>query len=119
MPCALTTNTNVIIPPNKIRFYTWSLTIIANDFSLPFERVDGGGGTSRDGERKKRPRTAFTAAQIKTLEAEFERNKYLSVSKRIQLSKALKLTETQVRIFFPSYLLLGMPYLLHGIVRFT
>jgi len=30
------------------------------------------------------------------LESEFERNKYLSVSKRMQLSKQLKLTETQV-----------------------
>nr|CAD7596758.1 unnamed protein product [Timema genevievae] len=46
-------------------------------------------------ERKKRPRTAFTAAQIKSLEAEFERNKYLSVAKRLQLSRSLKLTETQ------------------------
>lgn len=51
-----------------------------------------------DDERKKRPRTAFTAAQIKSLEAEFERNKYLSVAKRLQLSKTLKLTETQVRV---------------------
>lgn len=49
-------------------------------------------------ERKKRPRTAFTAAQIKSLEAEFERNKYLSVAKRCQLSKTLKLTETQVSL---------------------
>ena len=47
-------------------------------------------------DRKKRPRTAFTAAQIKALESEFEKNKYLSVSKRMQLSKQLKLTETQV-----------------------
>ena len=52
-----------------------------------------------DEERKKRPRTAFTAAQIKSLEAEFERNKYLSVAKRLQLSKSLKLTETQVVIY--------------------
>ena len=49
-------------------------------------------------DRKKRPRTAFTAAQIKALESEFEKNKYLSVSKRMQLSKQLKLTETQVNI---------------------
>lgn len=49
-------------------------------------------------DRKKRPRTAFTAAQIKALENEFEKNKYLSVSKRMQLSKQLKLTETQVRL---------------------
>ena len=50
-------------------------------------------------DRKKRPRTAFTAAQIKALENEFEKNKYLSVSKRMQLSKQLKLTETQVSYF--------------------
>ena len=53
-----------------------------------------------DEDRKKRPRTAFTASQIKSLEAEFERNKYLSVAKRLQLSKSLKLTETQVKNSF-------------------
>ncbi|XP_069688178.1 homeobox protein ceh-19 [Periplaneta americana] len=53
-------------------------------------------------ERKKRPRTAFTAAQIKALEAEFEKNKYLSVAKRLQLSKSLKLTETQIKIWFQN-----------------
>ncbi|KAJ8977416.1 hypothetical protein NQ317_011321, partial [Molorchus minor] len=59
-----------------------------------------------DDEKKKRPRTAFTAAQIKSLEAEFEKNKYLSVAKRCQLSKTLKLTETQGvsgRGFFNNY----------------
>ncbi|XP_017776484.1 PREDICTED: homeobox protein ceh-30 [Nicrophorus vespilloides] len=55
-----------------------------------------------DDDRKKRPRTAFTAAQIKSLEAEFERNKYLSVAKRCQLSKSLKLTETQIKIWFQN-----------------
>jgi hypothetical protein len=58
-----------------------------------------GTGTSAD-ERKKRPRTAFTAAQIKALEAEFERNKYLSVSKRLHLSRTLHLTETQVSAYW-------------------
>ncbi|XP_022257617.1 homeobox protein ceh-19-like [Limulus polyphemus] len=53
-------------------------------------------------ERKKRPRTAFTATQIKALESEFERSKYLSVSKRMQLSKTLKLTETQIKIWFQN-----------------
>lgn len=49
-------------------------------------------------DRKKRPRTAFTSSQIKCLESEFEKNKYLSVAKRLQLSKSLKLTETQVML---------------------
>ncbi|KAB7502691.1 BarH-like 2 homeobox protein [Armadillidium nasatum] len=53
-------------------------------------------------ERKKRPRTAFTANQIKCLEQEFEKNKYLSVSKRLHLSKQLKLTETQIKIWFQN-----------------
>uniref|UniRef100_A0A1B6I2J7 Homeobox domain-containing protein n=1 Tax=Homalodisca liturata TaxID=320908 RepID=A0A1B6I2J7_9HEMI len=53
-------------------------------------------------DRKKRARTAFTAAQIKLLEAEFEKSKYLSVSKRLQLSKALMLTETQIKIWFQN-----------------
>ncbi|KAF5286237.1 hypothetical protein FQA39_LY16348 [Lamprigera yunnana] len=55
-----------------------------------------------DDDRKKRPRTAFTASQIKSLEAEFEKNKYLSVAKRSQLSKNLKLTETQIKIWFQN-----------------
>ncbi|CAG2106578.1 unnamed protein product [Medioppia subpectinata] len=57
--------------------------------------------TERD-VRKKRPRTAFTANQIKTLENEFEKNKYLSVSKRLQLSKELDLSETQIKIWFQN-----------------
>ncbi|KAF2366583.1 Homeobox domain [Trinorchestia longiramus] len=61
---------------------------------------DGVGGCPDD--RKKRPRTAFTASQIKSLEQEFERNKYLSVSKRLTLSKQLKLTETQIKIWFQN-----------------
>ena len=62
--------------------------------------TDDGQSGSNGEERKKRPRTAFSATQIKALEAEFEKNKYLSVSKRMQLSKQLKLTETQV--IFPG-----------------
>lgn len=60
-------------------------------FFYPFQRVAD--------DRKKRPRTAFSAAQIKALESEFEKGKYLSVAKRTSLAKSLNLTETQVRHF--------------------
>ncbi|XP_066300770.1 homeobox protein ceh-30-like [Branchiostoma lanceolatum] len=56
----------------------------------------------RQDERKKRPRTAFTAEQIKELEGEFQKNKYLSVTKRLELSNQLKLTETQIKIWFQN-----------------
>lgn len=57
-------------------------------------------GTNDD--RKKRPRTAFSASQIKALETEFERGKYLSVAKRTSLAKTLHLTETQIKIWFQN-----------------
>ncbi|XP_055312662.1 homeobox protein orthopedia [Sitodiplosis mosellana] len=60
------------------------------------------GETSQNDDRKKRPRTAFSASQIKALETEFERGKYLSVAKRTALAKQLRLTETQIKIWFQN-----------------
>ncbi|XP_035786800.1 ventral anterior homeobox 1-like [Anopheles albimanus] len=60
------------------------------------------GGLTTTDDRKKRPRTAFSAAQIKALETEFERGKYLSVAKRTALAKQLHLTETQIKIWFQN-----------------
>ncbi|KFB43950.1 AGAP005346-PA-like protein [Anopheles sinensis] len=60
------------------------------------------GGLTANDDRKKRPRTAFSAAQIKALETEFERGKYLSVAKRTALAKQLHLTETQIKIWFQN-----------------
>ncbi|XP_067629638.1 homeobox protein B-H2 [Eurosta solidaginis] len=59
-------------------------------------------GNSINDDRKKRPRTAFSASQIKSLETEFERGKYLSVAKRTALAKQLNLTETQIKIWFQN-----------------
>uniref|UniRef100_A0AAG5D513 Homeobox domain-containing protein n=1 Tax=Anopheles atroparvus TaxID=41427 RepID=A0AAG5D513_ANOAO len=70
-----------------------------------FSEVASEGSTSGltpNDDRKKRPRTAFSAAQIKALETEFERGKYLSVAKRTALAKQLHLTETQIKIWFQN-----------------
>lgn len=53
-------------------------------------------------EIKKRPRTAFTTDQIKVLESEFQKGKYLSVVRRMELSKLLELSETQIKIWFQN-----------------
>ena len=47
-------------------------------------------------DSKKRPRTAFSTEQVRSLEQEFHRNKYLSMAKRMEMSKQLGLTEQQV-----------------------
>jgi len=64
-------------------------------------------GSARERRRgrdpsKKRKRTAFTATQVKELEGEFHRSKYLTISRRTELSKSLNLTETQIKIWFQN-----------------
>ncbi|KAJ8687241.1 hypothetical protein QAD02_023035 [Eretmocerus hayati] len=88
-------------PELEMNFEACSSSHGASSTSM-LELPERSSSASSDDERKKRPRTAFTAAQIKSLEAEFEKNKYLSVAKRLQLSKALKLTETQIKIWFQN-----------------
>ena len=51
---------------------------------------------------KKRKRTAFSSHQIKVLEQEFESNRYLSVCRRMELAACLKLSETQIKIWFQN-----------------
>ena len=74
--------------------YTKILPIFQKKFSLKDFSLNFFSESTSDG--KKRPRTAFTPEQVKRLESEFQSNKYLSVGKRLELSRTLKLTETQV-----------------------
>lgn len=53
-------------------------------------------------EQRKRPRTAFSQDQVRSLETEFSRNKYLTVGRRVELSKDLGLTENQIKIWFQN-----------------
>ncbi|XP_068183993.1 NK3 homeobox 3 [Antennarius striatus] len=51
---------------------------------------------------KKRSRAAFSHAQVHELERRFSRQRYLSGPERADLADALKLTETQVKIWFQN-----------------
>ncbi|XP_030041302.2 barH-like 2 homeobox protein [Manduca sexta] len=51
---------------------------------------------------ERKPRQAYSAKQLERLEAEFKLDKYLSVSKRMELSKALGLTEVQIKTWFQN-----------------
>ncbi|XP_017461317.1 PREDICTED: homeobox protein Nkx-3.2-like [Rhagoletis zephyria] len=52
--------------------------------------------------KKKRSRAAFSHAQVYELEKRFTHQKYLSGPERADLAQALKLTETQVKIWFQN-----------------
>ncbi|XP_057688502.1 homeobox protein Nkx-3.1 [Corythoichthys intestinalis] len=53
-------------------------------------------------EKPKRTRAAFTHLQVLELEKKFNHQKYLSPPERAHLANALRLTETQVKIWFQN-----------------
>jgi Homeodomain len=50
----------------------------------------------------RKPRQAYSQVQLEKLENEFKHDKYLSVSKRLELSKCLNLTEVQIKTWFQN-----------------
>ncbi|XP_024083270.1 T-cell leukemia homeobox protein 2-like [Cimex lectularius] len=60
------------------------------------------GRRSRKPGMDRKPRQAYSAKQLERLESEFNTDKYLSVSKRMELSKALNLTEVQIKTWFQN-----------------
>ncbi|CRK90611.1 CLUMA_CG004313, isoform A [Clunio marinus] len=50
----------------------------------------------------RKPRQAYSQTQLERLENEFKQDKYLSVSKRLELSKCLNLTEVQIKTWFQN-----------------
>ncbi|XP_078530610.1 homeobox protein not2-like [Lissotriton helveticus] len=54
------------------------------------------------GYRTKRVRTVFTPDQLERLEQEFLKQQYMVGTERVQLAATLRLTETQVKVWFQN-----------------
>uniref|UniRef100_A0A8C9ZQ54 Posterior neuron-specific homeobox n=1 Tax=Sander lucioperca TaxID=283035 RepID=A0A8C9ZQ54_SANLU len=69
--------------------------------------ADGGGSPEEEQlhsaeAKSRRVRTAFTLEQLQILEGSFRRCHYLSVLERHTIASALRLSETQVKIWFQN-----------------
>ncbi|XP_046327404.1 homeobox protein Nkx-3.2-like [Haliotis rufescens] len=63
---------------------------------------DGKEKSDHNKPRKKRSRASFSHGQVYELERRFRHQRYLSGPERADLAQALKLTETQVKIWFQN-----------------
>ena len=77
----------------------WSSSSDSLDTSCP-STSDSSGFTSSG--KQKRSRAAFTHIQVLELEKKFNHQKYLSAPERAHLASTLRLTETQVKIWFQN-----------------
>ena len=52
--------------------------------------------------KPRRQRTTFSSEQTLRLEVEFHRNEYISRGRRFELAETLRLSETQIKIWFQN-----------------
>ncbi|XP_035794221.1 homeobox protein vnd-like [Anopheles albimanus] len=63
----------------------------------------GGGGASMGGHKKRKRRVLFSKAQTYELERRFRQQRYLSAPEREHLASLIRLTPTQVKIWFQNH----------------
>ena len=83
-------------------FSTTSLFLAdVKDGNAKYGRVDSDGRLWKQ-EKPKRVRTIFTPEQLERLEKEFAEQQYLVGVERRYLAATLRLTETQVKVWFQN-----------------
>lgn len=69
---------------------------------IPTSNAQGLQAINKTSSRTRRVRTAFTPFQLLCLETSFDKNHYVVGSERKQLASYLKLSETQVKVWFQN-----------------
>lgn len=87
---------------SRLSCVTYFMDSIVNRSNEDNASVSTQSGQTKPPLKKKRSRAAFTHAQVFELERRFTHQKYLSGPERADLAHALKLSETQVKIWFQN-----------------
>lgn len=78
------------------------MSSLSPSYQTAHQSDDSSREAGQSNNRKKRSRAAFTHAQVFELERRFSQQRYLSGPERADLAAALKLTETQVKIWYQN-----------------
>lgn len=70
--------------------------------AVELEKPEADGAERPRARRRRKPRVLFSQAQVYELERRFKQQRYLSAPERDQLANVLKLTSTQVKIWFQN-----------------